>query len=262
VTQRVVGAAALPAPVTRSTAPPDPQRAWTAEVEWHETGGEARFIVSARPLGTGGDTTIAESPPLAWPPTDAASVDALTDAAQALHAAMLSAGWTALQAGTAWYAKRFAWEPTAPSAAEPAAAPPPADSEEAPNLFAPVPAWPESTAGRWRCEITWDAGWAESRFQAVIYRPRRRRGRAIGASTGLPWLLMGRPDARSEEHREAVWSLASALDAAGWERAGQGSSWYSERFAWPHDVAPPDRLDPVRRPIDGQLSENRAPTRI
>jgi hypothetical protein len=247
VTQRIVGGAALlPAPATAPQAPPDPHRVWTAEVQWRQTGGEARFLVSARSSGSGESTTVAESPPLAWPPTDAASVQALTDAANALDSVLVSAGWTALQPGGTWYAKRFAWEPAAAAAAAPSLAEPAAE----PGLFAPVPAWPLSTVGRWRCEITWDAGWAESRFQAVIYRPRRRRGLAIGASTGLRWMLMGRPDARSTEHREAVWSLASALEAVGWERAGRGSGWYSERFSWPHDE-PPDRLEPLPGPIDG-----------
>jgi hypothetical protein len=250
VTRGVLGAAALSAPAP--TAPPDPERVWTAEVEWRQAGGEARFVVSALPVGPGSATTIAESPPLAWPPTDAASVDALSDAAHALQAAMLSTGWRALEPGSAWYSKRFAWGPPA----VPAPAPPPAPAEAAPGLFAPVPAWPTSSAGRWRCEITWDAGWAESRFQAVVYRPRRRRGRAIGASPGLRWLLMGNPDARSQEHRECVGSLAGALEAAGWERAGRGSGWYSERFVWPHDAPPPDRLASLAGAVYGHLSAN------
>jgi hypothetical protein len=228
--------------------PPDPERAWTAEVGWRRTDRKARFVVKACPMGSGTSTTIAESPPLAWPPTDAASVEALTAAAHALHSALRGAGWTALDQGDAWYAERFAWEPSVPA-------------QDA-GLFAPVPTWPESTAGRWRCEITWDAGWAESRFQAVAYRPRRRRGRAIGASSGLRWPLMGRPDALRKEHREAVRGIADALEAVGWQRAGRGSHWYSERFAWPHDGAPPDRLEAVPSPPDERLSENVSLTRI
>jgi hypothetical protein len=219
-----------------TAAPPDPGRAWTAEVYWRQTGDDARFFVIARPVGSEGATTIAESRPLAWPPMDSASVQALADAARDLHSALASAGWRALPPGRAWYAKRFAWDAAGPRTAAPA---------EDPTLFGPVPAWPDSTADRWRCEITWDAGWVESRFRALAYRPGGRRGRAIATSSPLRWLLMGRPNARSREHLEAVRSLAGALEAAGWERAGRGAGWYSERFAWGTGGAPPDRLEPL-----------------
>jgi hypothetical protein len=92
---------------TRATiAPPNPHRAWTAEIEWHET----CFRVTTRPPGEHG-AVLAESGPLAWPPADPAAVQALSEAAQRLEAALISAGWQPLPAGREWYAKRFAWEP-------------------------------------------------------------------------------------------------------------------------------------------------------
>ena len=87
-------------------APPNPHRAWTAVIEWHET----RFRVTTRPPGEDG-RVLAESGPLAWPPADPAAVQALSEAAQRLEAGLLSAGWRSLPPGREWYAKRFAWEP-------------------------------------------------------------------------------------------------------------------------------------------------------
>jgi hypothetical protein len=87
-------------------APPNPHRAWTAAIEWHET----RFRVTTRPPGEHG-RVLAESEPLPWPPADAAAVQALKEAAHQLEAALLASGWRALPPGREWYAKRFAWEP-------------------------------------------------------------------------------------------------------------------------------------------------------
>jgi hypothetical protein len=87
-------------------APPNPHRAWTAAIEWHET----RFRVATRPPGEHG-RVIAESGPLPWPPADAAAVQTLKEAAHQLEAALLASGWRALPPGREWYAKRFAWEP-------------------------------------------------------------------------------------------------------------------------------------------------------
>ena len=87
-------------------APPNPHRAWTAAIEWHET----RFRVTTRPPGEHG-RVLAESGPLPWPPADAAAVQALNEAAHQLEAALLASGWRALPPGREWYAKRFAWEP-------------------------------------------------------------------------------------------------------------------------------------------------------
>jgi hypothetical protein len=95
-----------PARPRAAIAPPNPHRAWTAVIEWHET----RFRVTTRPPGEHG-RVLAESGPLAWPPADPAAVQALSEAAERLEAALLSAGWRALPPGREWYAKRFAWEP-------------------------------------------------------------------------------------------------------------------------------------------------------
>jgi hypothetical protein len=212
---------------------PDTRRTWTAEIEWRKTDDGARFVVVARPAGAGRAVTIAGSPSLGWPPTDAESVQALVDAVGDLEAALARAEWAPAAPGRAWYAKRFAWEPAAlPQAASPS--PPPAE----PGLFAPQPAWPASTVDRWRCEIAWDAGWAESRFRALAYPPRARRGRELKTSRPLKWLLMAQPDAASDEHRHELEDLAGALAADGWERVGRAASWYAERFCWPGEGAP------------------------
>jgi hypothetical protein len=56
---------------------------------------------------------LAQTEPLPWPPKDDASVQAMTDASATLESVLLDSGWSALPAGDAWYAKRFAWEPQA-----------------------------------------------------------------------------------------------------------------------------------------------------
>jgi len=100
-------------------APPDRRRAWTAEIEWRHTRGTARFcVIARRPRGPGA-TTIAKSPRLEWPPTTPTAVEALGRAVRKLETALLTAGWTALPSGSAWYAKRFAWEPVAEPAPGP-----------------------------------------------------------------------------------------------------------------------------------------------
>jgi hypothetical protein len=137
---------------------------------------------------------------------------------------------------------RAEWEPVelradvpVPTPTEPADVGEPADVD---NPFARVPAWPPGARGLWRCEIGWDAGWAESTFTALAYAPRRRRGRSIAASASLPWLLMGRPDPDSAAHCEALHRLECDLERAGWEQVARGADWYSTRFSWPHEQRP------------------------
>jgi hypothetical protein len=107
-------AAGVPPPVPPSAAPapagspPDPRLTWAAEIEWRQIDGESRFCVIARGAGT---VEIARSPALDWPPEGPAAVQAVTDAADDLAATLVAAGWTPLPPGSAWYAKRFAWEP-------------------------------------------------------------------------------------------------------------------------------------------------------
>jgi hypothetical protein len=108
------------APRAAAASPPDRGLAWTAEIEWRHDEGESRFCVIAR----GPDTvTLAQSPPLEWPPSGPAAVQAMTDAVEKLSATLAAAGWKALPPGHSWYAKRFAWEP---AGTEPAPAEPPA----------------------------------------------------------------------------------------------------------------------------------------
>ena len=100
-----------PAPVAAPAPagfPPDPRLTWAAEIEWREIDGESRFCVIARGAGT---VEIAQSPALDWPPEGPAAVKAVTDAADDLAASLVAAGWKPLAPGSAWYAKRFAWEP-------------------------------------------------------------------------------------------------------------------------------------------------------
>jgi hypothetical protein len=231
--------------------PAELEAAWTAEIEWRAGPEGGHFCAVARRADGASAHMVAESAPVAWPPVGPAGVEALTSAHRALCAALAGTGWKALPPGSAWYATRFAWEPVT-LADERLAAPPPWAPPEAPEeppagagLFAPAPAWPEDSRQRWRCEIRWDAGWIDSRFQAVAYRPRRRRGRAIGASGPIKGRLMGAPQPDRPIHREALGGLASALETVGWERVGRGADWYSERFSWRHESTPPERVDPA-----------------
>jgi hypothetical protein len=72
--------------------PPDPRRAWTAEIEWRDGTGRARFAAVARRDGSRRAATVAESPPLAWPPVDDAAIRALGDAARGLEDQLIRAG--------------------------------------------------------------------------------------------------------------------------------------------------------------------------
>jgi hypothetical protein len=208
--------------------PPDERRVWAAEIEWRELAEGAHFVAVACPTGSSTSATIAESPALTWPPRDSGSVRALVEAVSDLELALTGAGWRPVAPGGSWYAKRFAWEP-------PSEAAPTLPAGEIDALFAPRPPWPESTVGRWRCEIAWDAGWAKSRFRVLAYAPGERRGREIRRSRALPWLLMAQPSAASEEHRRELQSLTGALTESGWQPAGTGAGWYARRFYQPGD---------------------------
>ena len=91
--------------------PPDPHRPWIATIEWRAAGAQPRFCVCARGERGDGRTVLASSAPLNWPPDAPASVQALTEAANQLEAALLAAGWKPLPPGREWYAKRFSWRP-------------------------------------------------------------------------------------------------------------------------------------------------------
>jgi hypothetical protein len=195
--------------------PPTTRRGWTAETEWCPAGGEACFRVVARATEGTAAAVVAESARFEWPPTGAA-VPALTAAAEELETRMVAAGWRPLPPGDAWYAKRYAWEPVA---SVPAAA----------GRFERRAAWPENTERLWRCEVELDGGAGDARFRAVVRRPGSGHGRTIGAST-------------------EVRGLAAALLDTGWEAAGTGANWYSERFVWRGEGTPPDRVAPISTP--------------
>jgi hypothetical protein len=113
VAPAVEHAAPAAAPPPRPLAPPDPGQAWAAEIGWDVVDGGAQFRVVARPVDGGEQVVLDESPPLEWPPSGARAVQALTDAVRAFESALVAAGWAPLPRGSAWYAKRFTWQPGA-----------------------------------------------------------------------------------------------------------------------------------------------------
>jgi hypothetical protein len=218
----------------RPPLPRDPEAGWTAEVEWRD----GRFWVVGRRTDGSAAEVLAESAAVAWPPSGPAEVEALADAQRELERALTRVGWQPLGSDGPWYAARFAWAPVTPTAVVQA------EPRTGPQLFAPIPAWPPESKRHWRCEITWDAGWIGSRFQAIGYRPGKRRGRPIGASRPVRGRAMGPPDPAQAEHRAAHEALVSALETAGWDRMGAGADWYSERLWWRRDGAPAERVEP------------------
>jgi hypothetical protein len=260
---------AMPSP------PPDPQRGWSAEIEWCEHGGEWRFRAVARPQEGAGAAIVAESAPLEWPPASDASVQELSGAAELLEAAMVTAGWKALASGGAWYAKRFAWEPdtaarapTAPPQAPAPSRPARPASERAepvthprteepmhrtarrdrppprPGRFIRASAWPEGSEAGWRCEIQLETAYGKSRLKAVVYSPRATVGHSIGNSGRFE--SAAEPDEKAPSDVAMADALASGLVRAGWEPAGIGGKWYAHRFVWRHDDRPPPQVEPDR----------------
>ena len=90
--------------------PPDPGLGWVAEIEWLQSGDEARFRVVAR-NADGPSCTLAESPRLTWPPAGTSSIEAMTTMVDRLAASLAQAGWSPMSPGETWYARRFGWEP-------------------------------------------------------------------------------------------------------------------------------------------------------
>jgi hypothetical protein len=113
---------AVPTPPPGGPEPPEPGRAWAAAIEWHLVDGGSQFRVMGRPA-EGDDDAIAlgASPVMDWPPAGPQSVQALADAVKRLETRLVAAGWTPLERGTAWYAKRFTWQPGARPPATPTA---------------------------------------------------------------------------------------------------------------------------------------------
>jgi hypothetical protein len=227
-----------PAPARSGLAtPPDPASAWTAEIDWREKDGVGRFLVIAT-ARDGRTAVVGRSGSLEWPPSTPDAVQALTAAADGLEASLLDAGWRKLAPGESWYARRFGWEPAragAPSR--------PHDVQGGSGRFRRARPWPTGTEERWRCEITWHAGYISSYFEAMMYPPGRKRGKAIGESGRFKWLLMGEPEPSQVEHVREARRLAAALRDAGWKRVDHGAGWYAARFVWPADGAPPDQLE-------------------
>jgi hypothetical protein len=93
--------------------PPDPSLGWTAEIGWAEQAGAPHFHVLATHAGRPA-VTLAESGPVPWPPSDAESIREVSEAAETLSAALAAGGWQELSPGDAWYARRFAWDPSVP----------------------------------------------------------------------------------------------------------------------------------------------------
>ena len=91
--------------------PPDPHRAWTAEIQWSRTGDDSRFRVVARGAQDDAGSVVAESSPLHWPPADVTAVAAVSAAADELAESLIAAGWQPLPRSGAWYARRFVWTP-------------------------------------------------------------------------------------------------------------------------------------------------------
>jgi hypothetical protein len=180
---------------------------WTAEIEWRSEGGTTRFCVLA--VDEAGDRRVlGESAPVPWPPAGAESLAAMTDAVVGLEHRLIAAGWTSLPPSTAWYAKRFAWQPAA------------------------------VTEAAWRCEIRWVARRLTTGFEAVASGPRDEPPVAVAASTAHRWRLGGAPDPDAAAQHARVRELAVTLEAAGWERAGQGEEWYCQRFLWRGEQPP------------------------
>jgi hypothetical protein len=211
--------------------PPDPRLAWAAEIAWSSGATGSLFQAVARHAG-GRPLVLAESAPVQWPPAGPQSIRAMPDAVAALDARLLDAGWRPLPPGSAWYAKRFAWDP---AAAKPAGDP-------APPLIVLQRDWPDDAEQLWRCEIEWAAGYARSRFRAVVHPPDRRRAQVIGTSAAFTWTMKEPPDPRSQAQVGEVRRLTRALKAAGWETVGRGARWYSTRCVWRGEEPPPQRL--------------------
>ena len=232
---------------TPGVRPPDPDRSWTAEIQWARSGDSARFCVVARDEQGRTESVIARSEPFDWPPEGTDAVQALVGAADALAEALTLAGWRPLSPGEAWYAKRFEWESApvsewAPPRPDPSTTP--VEPVRAPtNRFRPAEAWAPGTEALWRCAITWRPGYARSRFEVVMHAPAGEADdRVIAASEPFKWLFMGDPDANDATFRDAALDLAAALEAAGWKRVGVGTAWYAARFVWPGDEPPPDEI--------------------
>jgi hypothetical protein len=116
---------------------------------------------------------------------------------------------------------------------------PPSPPESLPHLFTPRISWPEDADGLWRCEITWHSGYLRSEFRVVAKAPGARRGSTIATSAPFKYLFKDQIDVPLPEFAASAGELARELEAAGWAPAPKGGRWYSFRFVWRGDGAPP-----------------------
>ena len=240
-------------PLEGAALPPDPRASWSAEVIWVKTDDGARFRVRAR-TGEREEAVVGESPPLKWPPASSEAVQAMTLAVTELERALLAAGWTSLEGGKEWYARRFAWRPAADPAPGPAPGAPAAGTapvvppspaqyhRDHRGRFMRRSAWLEQTRQQWRCEIVWTASAGKSRFAALAYAPGERSGRPLRDPAAGSWLGTADTPAGDEEQRGELLRLTTALEAAGWEGVGRGAKWYSARFVWRASEEPPHSI--------------------
>jgi hypothetical protein len=91
-------------------APTDRALDWRAEIEWRHARDGSRFRITASTPASSERIAVGESQLLAWPPTGPDAVQALRRAVDELQSAAVAAGWRPVQAGPAWYAKRFVWQ--------------------------------------------------------------------------------------------------------------------------------------------------------
>jgi hypothetical protein len=76
-----------------------------------------------------------------------------------------------------------------------------------------------------------------------MYEPGASSGQPISASPAFRSVEVDMPDPSATAHQAEVQALVTALEAAGWRRFGHGARWYAERFIWPDETPPPDRLE-------------------
>jgi hypothetical protein len=200
---------------------PDPARAWTAQVEWEHAQGSGRFRVVANDERDGTTAVVAESEPMEWPPSGQGAVRAMADAADALEAGLLSAGWEALEPGEAWYAKRFAWKPVV---------------EERTRRF--------ERDATWQCVLRWRTADDGSRYEAVMLAPGTQDGKVVQSRLTSTLLLHGRVERLTESLVEAGWERVPGDDED--EPAEAGAPWFSRRFVWLGESPPPERIETRR----------------
>ena len=124
-----------------------------------------------------------------------------------------------------------------PAVAEPA--PAPAPSEPLPLLFTPRVPWPDGAEDLWRCEITWRSGYLRSEFRVVASAPGSKRRIAVASSPSFRYLFKDPAEVPVPEFAARVHALGTTLEEQGWTGVPRGGRWYSFRYVWRRDGAPP-----------------------